>query len=152
MIKDIRQNIKNFDNIKKIQFHNLLIHIFYSFCNIKYLYDKDNKLQIYINTYKKQFTRDEEDDDDNKEEDQEIYLEHQKNIVDKYSQEILFLLDDYVNYFIEKLNIKDKIVTDKTVIPEPHIIITPSKEKNETKIPIVFNLYKSIITIILYIL
>ena len=123
MIKDIRQNIKNFDNIKKIQFHNLLIHIFYSFCNIKYLYDKDNKLQIYINTYKKQFTRDEEDDDDNKEEDQEIYLEHQKNIVDKYSQEILFLLDDYVNYFIEKLNIKDKIVTDKTVIPEPHIII-----------------------------
>jgi hypothetical protein len=32
------------------------------------------------------------------------------------------------------------------------LFITPSKEKNETKIPIVFNLYKSIITIILYIL
>ena len=144
-INDIKKNIKDFDNIKKIQFHNLLIHIFYSFCNIKYLCNKNSNLKIYINTFQNQQEEkeeeegeegeegeeeeeegeegEEEEEGEEGEEDSEIYLKLQKNIVDNYNEKILFLLNDYIGCFIDKLNINKIRYGDNTVILDDHYII-----------------------------
>jgi len=129
IIYDIEYYIKKLNNIKKIHLHNLLVHIFYSFCNIKYLYDNDNKLKIYIILFQTNYVDDNKDYNDDGYKQDDMYMNDtiQDNIVNIYNKNILFLLNDYIKHFVDKLYHNKYITTTidikKETLNIPYIII-----------------------------